>query len=204
MTRDEEARIERALDSVAWADEVIVLDSGSEDRTCEIARASGAVVRQEPWRGFGAQRARSIELCRGVWVLALDADEAVSPRLAESIRTVVQSDATREHGFEFDRHSYYLGTWFGRRGWKRDRVLRLVRRDQVVPVTNRIHERLEVPGPVGRLKGPLYHWPYRDLAHHMEKMAAYSELKARQLQESGRRAGRASAVSRSVWRFLSG
>ncbi|MCL7926944.1 MAG: glycosyltransferase family 2 protein [marine benthic group bacterium] len=204
MTCNEEANISRALSSVAWADEVVVLDSGSEDRTCEIARAAGARVRQEPWRGFGGQRARSLELCSGIWVLALDADEAVSPKLAESIRAVIQSGSTTETGFEVVRHSFHLGTWFGGRGWHRDRVLRLVRRDRVVPVERIVHERLEVSGSVGRLEGTLLHWPYRDLAHHMEKMAAYSDLKARQMHASGRRANQATAVARSAWRFVTG
>lgn len=204
MTLNEESNISRALSSVSWADEVVVLDSGSDDRTREIARAAGASVWQEEWRGFGAQRARSLELCSGVWVLALDADEAVSPRLAASIRAVVQSGSTERSGFELERHSFHLGRWFGARGWHRDRVLRLVRRDQVEPVEKAVHERLDVAGSVGRLEGPLLHWPYRDLAHHMEKMAAYSDLKARQLHASGRTASPASAVARSLWRFVSG
>ena len=204
MTFNEEPNISRALESVSWADEIVVLDSGSEDRTCEIARAAGARVWHEPWRGFGAQRARSLELCSGVWVLALDADEAVSPKLAESIRSVVQSRSGEQSGFEVVRHSYHLGRWFGTRGWHRDRVLRLVLRDRVVLREKAVHERLEVSGPVGRLEGALLHWPYRDVAHHMEKMAAYSELKARQLHEAGRRATSGSAVLRSAWRFVSG
>jgi glycosyltransferase involved in cell wall biosynthesis len=204
MTRDEETNIARALESVSWADEVVVLDSGSQDGTREIARRAGALVHEEPWRGFGAQRARSLELCSGVWVLALDADEAVSPRLAESIRAVVESDQVKESGFELERHSFHLGTWFGSRGWHRDRVLRLVRRDRAVPVTKQVHERLEVLGSVGRLDGALLHWPYRDLAHHMEKMATYSDLKAQQLHEAGMRAGPVTAVLRSTWRLLSG
>lgn len=203
-TQDEEANIARALESVSWAAEVVVLDSGSTDRTIEIARQLGARVVQEPWRGFGIQRQRSIELCSNPWVLALDADEAISPTLRDSILREFQDGAPRHAGYLLDRHTSYLGTWFGSRGWNRDRILRLARKDRLRFDDRIMHDRLDVEGTIGRLRGPVLHWSYRDVGHHMEKMALYSDLKARQLFDAGRRCGLPTAIGRGSWRFISG
>ena len=119
LTQDEERNIARVLDSVSWADEIVVLDSGSSDDTVAIARDMGAVVVHEPFRGFGLQRRRSIENCAGEWVLALDADEAVTPELRDSILEVVSAEDSLHSGYECERHTWYLGAWFGSRGWHR-------------------------------------------------------------------------------------
>jgi glycosyltransferase involved in cell wall biosynthesis len=204
LTQDEERNIARVLDSVSWADEIVVLDSGSADDTVAIAREMGAKVVHEPFRGFGLQRRRSVENCTGIWVLALDADEAVTPELRDSILEAVSAGDSPHAGFECERHTCYLGAWFGSRGWHRDRIVRLVRRDRVIFDDRIIWERLSVDGSTGRLSGPLLHWTYRDVSHHMEKMAHYSRLKALQLFEAGRRGGPSTAVLHGAGRFMSG
>jgi len=203
-TQDEESNIARVLESVSWAAEIVVLDSGSTDRTLEIARQMGARVFQEPWRGFGKQRQRSIELCSSPWVLALDADEAVSPKLRDAILREFQNGSPPHAGYLLDRHTRYLGAWFGSRGWHRDRILRLARKDRLRFDDRIMHDRLDVDGSTGHLSGPVLHWSYRDVGHHMEKMARYSDLKARQLFEAGRRCGQPTAVGRGIWRFIGG
>ena len=203
-TQNEEANIARVLRSVSWASEVVVLDSGSTDRTLDIARRMGARVVQEAWRGFGEQRRRSIELCTRPWVLALDADEAISPELRESILGEFGHGEPGHAGYDLERHTRYLGTSFGARGWHRDRVLRLARRDRLLFDDRIMHDRLRVEGTTGRLAGPVLHWSYRDVGHHMEKMARYSDLKAEQLFAAGRRGGLPTAVARGGWRFFNG
>jgi (heptosyl)LPS beta-1,4-glucosyltransferase len=164
----------------------------------------GARVVHEPFRGYGTQRRLSIEACTGEWVLALDADEAVTPELRESIVATLATAETPHAGFELERHTHYLGTWFGSRGWRRDRIVRLVRKDRVVFDERIIWERLAVDGSTARLSGPLLHWTYRDVSHHMEKMALYSSMKAAQMFDSGRRCGFPGAVLHSAGRFVSG
>ena len=203
-TQNEEANIARVLRSVSWASEIVVLDSGSTDRTLELARRMGARVVQEAWRGFGEQRRRSIELCTHPWVLALDADEAISPELRKSILGEFGHGEPRHAGYYLERHTRYLDASFGARGWHRDRVLRLARRDRLLFDDRIMHDRLWVEGTTGRLTGPVYHFSYRDVGHHMEKMARYSDLKAKQMFDAGRRGGLPTAVARGGWRFVNG
>jgi glycosyltransferase involved in cell wall biosynthesis len=203
ITRDEEESLPRTLSAVAWADEILVVDCGSTDRSVEIARSFDARVEEVEWRGYGPQKARALELSRGAWVLSIDADEVVTPELAAEIRSLL-SGAPECAGYEVEMHTWYLGVWFGTRGWRRERHLRLVRRDRARLRAAQVHERLEVDGPVGRLRGAIRHYSYRDVAHHMEKMARYTDLKARQLHEEGRRSSVAGAVAHAAWSFVSG
>jgi len=226
IATDEEDRIGRALRSVAWADEVVVVDGGSRDRTPELARAAGARVLPTPgpWPGFAAQRRRAIEAAAGPWILALDADEEVTPELAEEIRRVVggsdgghgaggrstrgvrdpSAGAAGPAGYEILFHTRYLGHWFGRRGWLRERHLRLARKDAVRVTGRRVHEGLEVEGAVGRLRAPIRHYSYRSVAHHQAKMAEYARLKAMDLHTRGVRASPASACGHALGRLLGG
>lgn len=203
IARDEEGSIGRSLDSVAWADEVVVLDSGSRDRTPGIARGRGArVVETGDWPGYGAQKQRALERVEGPWVLFLDADEVVSPELADEIRELLR-EGPRAAGYELEFHTCYLGHWFGRRGWYRERHLRLARKDAVEVSGDPVHEGMRVEGEVGRLEGPVLHYTYRDAAHHLEKLQRYSGVKAREMAEAGRETGLAGAVGHAAGHFLS-
>ena len=203
ITLNEAENLPRVLASVEWADEIVVVDSGSTDATQDIARSHGALVETAPWEGDGPQKARALALCRGRWVLLLDADEEVTPELGEEIRRTLTGEPDCV-GYQVEAHTRHLGTWFGGRGWHRERLLRLARRDRARLTEAVVHGRLEVEGRVGRLRGRLLHYTYRDVSHHMAKMAIYSELKARQMYEQGRRSTTAGAVGHSIWRFLSG
>jgi len=206
IATDEEDRIDRALASVAWADQVVLVDGGSSDRTPEIAREAGARVlgTDPPWPGYAAQRRRAIEAAAGPWILVLDADEEVTPELAREIRDVVGTPAGGPAGYEITFHTRYLDHWFGRRGWYRERHLRLARKDALRVTERRVHEGLEVAGPVGRLRGPIRHYSYRSVAHHQAKMAEYARLKARDLRERGRRGTPASACAHALGRLFGG
>lgn len=217
IATDEADRIGRALASVGWADEIVLVDGGSSDRTPDIAREAGARVlgTEPPWPGYAAQRRRAIEAAAGPWILVLDADEEVTPELAREIRETVgrragSGDATGSGasgapaGYEILFHTRYLDHWFGRRGWYRERHLRLARKDALRVTDRRVHEGLRVDGPVGRLRAPIRHYSYRSVAHHQAKMAEYARLKARDLHERGHGASPASACGHALGRLFGG
>lgn len=230
VARDEEDRLPRTLRSVGWAAEtVVIVDRRSRDRTAEVAREHGARVVVRDWPGYAAQKRRALELCRQPWALLLDADEVVSPALAREIAMELpggdrapdrggsaakggggpapgsgRGSGGAPAGWEIPFHTRYLGRWLGRRGWYRERHLRLVRRERASVTGGPVHEGLEVDGPVGRLSGPILHHSYRDLVHHAEKIAVYARLKARGLREEGRRSTLVGAVARAAGGFLKG
>ena len=143
VAMDEEANIGRTLASVRWADEIVLVDSGSTDRTCEIAREHGARVVVEPWRGYVAQKQYAIELCTKDWVLLLDADEEVSPGLAEEIRAAI-ANPNAASGYKLPRKNLFLGRWIRHGGFYPDPKLRLFRRGQGFVTGHDPHDRCEL------------------------------------------------------------
>jgi glycosyltransferase involved in cell wall biosynthesis len=200
ITRDEEAQIERALRSVRWAEEIVVVDSGSTDRTVEIARAHADRVVHRDWEGFGRQKQRALDLATGRWVLSIDADEEVTDELKRSIESAVGGTGP-EVGYRIQRHTRFFGAWFGARGWRREWRLRLFRRDVARFSDSEIHERVLLDGPVGRLDGALLHYHFRDLAHQVAKLNQYSTTGARQRFGRGKRCGPAQPVLRGASYF---
>ena len=155
ITRDEEAVIERSLESVAWADEIVVMDSGSTDRTQDISRALGAKVHVTPdWPGFGPQKNRARELATGDWILSLDADEWLPSELQTEIRAAVAAPASHT-AFYIPRSSSFCGRFMRHSGWWPDPVLRLFKRGSGHFSDDLVHERLLVEGSVGQLSHPL-------------------------------------------------
>jgi len=170
ITRDEEANIADCLASVSFARECVVVDSGSRDRTLEIARAAGARVTQtHDWPGFGAQKNRALDLATQPWVFSLDADERVTPQLREEIVAVVQGTGGSD-AYSVPRRSSYCGQFIAHSGWYPDRVLRLFRRGSARFSDDAVHERLVTAAAVGRLKGDLLHTTYPDLETMLEKL----------------------------------
>lgn len=202
--QDEEDRLPRCLASVSWADEIVVVDAGSRDRTVEVARTGGARVEElDGWPGDGPQKQRALDLARGEWVLVLDADEVVSGPLAGEIRELL-AEGPEAAGYELLFHTRFLGRWLGRRGWYRERHLRLVRKDRARVTPDRVHARLEVDGPVDRLRHPVLHYTNRDVAHHQRKARLYSSMKASRLHREGRRTSLAGAAGHAMASFVSG
>jgi glycosyltransferase involved in cell wall biosynthesis len=186
-TLNEEANIERCLRSVAWAGEVLVLDSGSTDTTRALARELADRVETKEWSGYSEQKAYALSLLTRPWALWLDADEEVSPALAAEIREAL-ADPGERFGFTMPRLSFYMGRWVRHGGWYPDRKLRLFRRDHVRFDGRLVHEAALVDGPVGELEHDLLHYSYRDMSHHLAKMDALASLAARDMMERGRRA----------------
>ncbi|MBC8022025.1 MAG: glycosyltransferase family 2 protein [Burkholderiales bacterium] len=202
ITRDEEKAIAAALDSVSWADEVVVLDSGSTDRTVEIARARGAKVTvSADWPGFGPQKNRALGEATRDWVLSLDADERVTPELRDEIQAIVAGKGNHD-AYELPRLSSYCGRFMRHGGWWPDRVTRLFRRGKARFSDDLVHERVVVQGTTGRLEGRLLHEAFDDLEEVLDKVNQYSSAGARMGHAAGRRGSLTRAVLHGVWTFV--
>jgi len=186
ITLNEERNLPRALASVAdLPEEIVVVDCGSTDRTCEIARQHGARVIQRAWTNYSDQKNIAAAEASHEWILGLDADEELSPELRKSLRMWKESPPTAA-AYEFARKANYLGGWIHHSGWYPDRKVRLYRRD-LARFVGVLHESVEVDGPVGRLEGDLYHYTVRSVDEHISKMNTYTTLAAEQLHAAGRR-----------------
>lgn len=201
ITRDEAANIAACLESVSWADEIVVLDSGSTDETVAICRRYNAKVTVSPdWPGFGPQKNRALDLCTGDWLLSLDADERVPPELREEIERVLATPDV--DAYEMPRLSSYLGRPMRHGGWWPDYVTRLLRRGAARFNEARVHEALIVTGRTGRLRNHLVHHSFRSVEQVVAKMDAYSSAAAAGMAERGRSAGLASAVLHGFFAFF--
>jgi len=203
VTLNEEANLSRTLASVAWADEVIVLDSGSTDRTREVAESFHARFYLEPWKGFAAQKNAALAKATGDWVLSLDADEEVEPALAGEIREAVAANPSIE-GFWIPRKNFFLGRWMRHGGFYPDPKLRLFRRGAARFEDRLVHEDAHVAGATARLRHNLLHHAYPTLDDYLEHMNRYSSLGAQMLVDQRGRVGFSfvSIVTRPLLTFV--
>ncbi|MBL8304328.1 MAG: glycosyltransferase family 2 protein [Ideonella sp.] len=206
ITRNERRNIADCLRSVAFADEFVVVDSGSSDGTPDIAAALGArVLHTTDWPGFGAQKNRALAAATGRFVLSIDADERVTPQLEAAIRAVVaQGDKAPCRGYELSRLSTFCGQTMRHGDWYPDRVLRLFRREGARFSDDLVHERLLLDGPVGRLDGHLLHDSVPSLDHALEKMNRYTSGRAQDKLRQGGRGGLGKALAHGAWAFVRG
>jgi glycosyltransferase involved in cell wall biosynthesis len=187
ITKNEAADIADALESVAWADERIVVDSCSTDDTQAIASRHGARVVSREWTGYVAQKNYAASLARNDWILSLDADERVTPALAREIQQTLSAEPAHR-GYRMPRVTFHLGRWIRTTDWYPDDQLRLYDRRAAEWTGRYVHEGVSVSGSVGRLRGELEHYAYKDIAEHLETIEHYTTLAARQMFEQGRRA----------------
>ncbi len=198
---NEEAKIGACLESVAWADEIVVVDSHSTDRTRAIAAAHGARVIERDWPGHVQQKNFAAEQAQGAWILGLDCDERVTPPLAAAIQAAIAAPDAAD-GYAVARLNRYLGRWWKRGGWYPSWRVRLWRRGKGRWVGENPHDRCEVEGRVGRLRGDLLHFTYDDLADHLRTINSFTSIAAREKDAKGRRPGVANLVLRPFWTFL--
>ena len=186
ITRNEAANIADALESVAWADEIIVVDSHSEDDTVAIAKRYATHVESRDWAGYSAQKNFAAGLASNDWILSVDADERVTPELAGEIRDLMdhRPDA---RGYRISRVTYYLGRWLHSTDWYPDYQLRLYDRRCGQWNGRRVHESFELQGTPGVLRHHLQHYAYRDVSDHVISIDHYTTLAAEQWMEEGRR-----------------
>ncbi len=187
ITLNEESNLARTLQSVLWADELVIVDSGSEDRTVSIAQNFGARVFREPWKGFGVQKNSALAKCTSDWILSLDADEQVTPALASEVRAIVDApenpDASPLGAYFIPRRNYFLGHWLKFGGMYPDSKLRLLRRDLFTSGEARfaerpVHEDVLYDGPTQLLRGDLLHHAYPTLTSYLAHLNLYSSLAA--------------------------
>jgi glycosyltransferase involved in cell wall biosynthesis len=202
----EAPRLGRALASVAaWTSEiVIVLNAEVTDGTEQIAARHGARVFREPWKGHIAQKNSAAARAGQPWILGLDADEAVSPALQTEITQLLErlGEADRFAAYSFPRCAFYCGRWIRHGDWYPDRQTRLWQRGRARWGGVDPHDKLIVGGPVGRLRGDLYHYSMESLDRQLAKIAAYSSEFARQRTAARRRPGVFDLAVRPAWRFL--
>jgi glycosyltransferase involved in cell wall biosynthesis len=202
IAQNEEDNLPDALRSVAFCDEVVVVDGGSADRTREVAQQSGArVIVNSPWPGFVAQRNVAVDAARHDWVLAVDADERVTPSLRQEILGL-RDAGFGDAGYRMPRVTHYLGRWIRGTDWYPDPQLRLFDRRRGRWHGALVHESVVVEGQVGRLRYELEHRPYQDIADHMRSIDLYTTLWAQQAFQAGRRAGPVEAAGGALWAFI--
>jgi glycosyltransferase involved in cell wall biosynthesis len=201
ITLDEAEHIEDAIRSVSWADEIIVLDAGSHDATVALARQAGARVETRAWTGWVDQKNAAARLAAHDWVLSLDADERVTPALAEEIRTLLATEPPRR-GYRLPRVTFHLGRWIRTTDFYPDYQTRLYDRRAARWTGAYVHESVAVDGPSGTLRGELEHYSFRDLADHLDRLQKYSALAARQMFDRGRRVGAAGLLVHPPAAFL--
>ena len=201
ITLDEESRLAAALESVRFCDEVLVVDAHSTDRTREIAEAAGARVLVRAWDGFTGQRNHAVDAARHDWVLAVDADERVTPALRMEIEAL-RAAGFAQAGYRIPRVAFYLGRWIRGTDWYPDPQLRLFDRRRGRWTGALVHESVRVDGPVGRLRHELEHHTYEDIADHLKAIDRYTTLWARQAHAEGRRAGPFDGGVASTWAFI--
>ncbi|CAK0770819.1 Lipopolysaccharide core biosynthesis glycosyltransferase WaaE [Gammaproteobacteria bacterium] len=200
IVKNEEANLYETLESVSWADEIIIVDSGSEDATTSIARKFTRHVYLHDWPGFGAQKNRALDYASMDWVLSLDADERVTPELRIEIL-----QAIREHqadGFFIPRKSQFCGNFVRHCGWYPDYVLRLFKREKGRFSDSLVHESLILHGTTAKLSFPLLHYSYRNKIDVTRKIEQYSLAAAQQMLEKGKKAVLLDAPLRAFWAFF--
>jgi glycosyltransferase involved in cell wall biosynthesis len=203
ITKDEEERLPAAIESVRFCDEIVVVDSGSTDRTRDIAAAAGArVIVNAPWPGFVVQRNVAVDAARHDWVLALDADERVTPALREEIQALRARAFDGCGGYRIPRVAFYLGRWIRATDWYPDPQIRLFDRRRARWQGELVHESVRVQGTVGRMRAEMEHHPYRDVSHHLQKIDNYTSLWATQAYAAGRRTGYLDLAVAPAWAFL--
>jgi len=200
ITKNEAEHISRCLQSVLWADEIIILDSGSTDDTVTICKQYTPFVYQTDWPGFGLQKQRALDKAHGDWVLSIDADEYLSEALQIEIQQVIQQKAIQ--GFEIPRLSSYCGKNMKHGGWWPDRVLRLFQRNTGHFTTALVHEKIIFTGKRGYLSEPLLHETYVNLEEVLKKVNTYSSLGAKELYEKGKTSSLSGAILRGLWTFF--
>jgi glycosyltransferase involved in cell wall biosynthesis len=200
VTKNEALNIVDCVKSASFADEILVVDSGSNDLTVKLATEAGAKVIVTDWQGYGPQQNRAIEASTGDWIYSLDADERITIELAEEI----QREINTESFFVFDvpRSSLFVTKFMKHSGWWPDRTRRLFKRGSAKFTTHEIHANLSSKDPVGHLKAYMVHYSYRNLHDVLEKMNRYSSGSARDLENLGKQASLFSAVGHGLWSFV--
>lgn len=201
ITKNEAARIRSCLESIAWADEIIVVDSGSSDDTTAICREfTPHVFVHADWPGFGPQKNRALNYASKDWVLSLDADEQVTPTLRAEIEAAISQPWA--DAYEIPRLSSFCGRFMHHSGWSPDYVLRLFPRESARFSDALVHESVQIKGMTARLTQPLLHESYRDFEDVLFKLNSYSSAAAKMLEKRGKKGSLTQAILHGSWAFF--
>ena len=201
ISRDAASDIAECLASAAFASEIVVVDSGSRDDTVEIARRFGARVAVEAWRGYGPQKAHAVGLAANDWVLCLDADERVTPKLADAVAGLFRAGAPPRAAYAVARRNRFLGRWLAHGEGYPDWQVRLFDRSRARWTDDPVHEHVVADGPAGRLDGDLLHASAESIADYVAKQNRYTTLQAEAMHARGERAGLARLALSPLARF---
>jgi len=198
---NEERNISRVIESLRCCDEILVVDSGSTDRTVEIAAKLGARVVESPWRGYAGQKNFAAEQCENDWILSLDADESLSEALEAEIWQIKKNGAGFD-AYTMPRLAQYLGSWILHSGWYPDRKVRLFDRRKAHWVGKYVHESVVVDGRTGHLESNILHFTCSSLSEHLKTMDRYTTLAAEQIIDEKRKVGLAQFLFDPPWTFF--
>ncbi|MGD9898694.1 MAG: glycosyltransferase family 2 protein [Calditrichaceae bacterium] len=201
ITKNEESNIGRCLKSVRWADEIVVIDSGSTDRTLEICRDYSCVITSSEWLGFGRTKQLAAATASNHWLFSIDADEEMTTELANKIREILSGNV-QKNGYRIRRMSFYLGKLIRHSGWNRDYPLRLFNRKHGTFNEKDVHESVEIDGDIGNLNEPLLHYTYPTISSHLIKMDRYTSIGADVLYQKGKKVTIAGAIIRGIVKFI--
>jgi len=201
ITLDEEHNIAGALESVSWADEVIVVDSGSKDRTLEICRRFTDRIFHRDWSGFVDQKNHAVDKASHDWILSLDADERISSELRKEIREEMRT-GFRKDGYYIPRRARFMGRWILHGDWYPDYQMRLFDRRKGEWRGGRVHESVAVEGSTGRMRAEIHHYTYRDFSEYLRKLETYSSLAALDYFDRGRKAAPWMLLAKPLGVFL--
>lgn len=202
ITYNEDKNIEACLESIAWVEEIIVVDSMSTDNTVGLCRAYTDQVYQKEWMGHVVQKNYALQFARHEWVLCLDADERVSPELRKEIEECLSLPSQAADGYFFPRHSFYLGRWINHGGWYPDYKLRLFKKSKGRWGGKDPHDRVMLDGVSAYLKSDLVHYVYRNLSHQLQTVDTFSTITAAGLKADGERFSPARLIFRPFFKFL--
>ncbi|MCP4293550.1 MAG: glycosyltransferase family 2 protein [bacterium] len=202
ITLNDAEALDRCLHSVAFADQVVVLDQGSTDSTAEVCACHGVEIHQSEWLGFGLTKGKAVGLCRNNWILSVDTDEVVTEELKQAINDLPDDSPTS--AYKVNRLSSFLGVWIHHCGWHPERIVRLFHKERAGFNDLAVHEFVETHGSVGRLEGLLHHYTYTSMEQYSEKTNRYSTLAAEMMHKKGKKVSLPMAALRSqvsFWRM---
>ncbi len=201
ITKNEEHNIRRCLDSVKWADEIVLIDSQSTDRTVEIAKEYGAKIYSPQWKGYGPAKQEGVNKATSEWILSIDADEEVTSELADEIKSVLKTENIY-NGCLINRHTSFMGKWINHCGWYPDYLLRLFRKKSGNFNDAVIHEKVEINGKTRELKAELLHYSYPNLESYLKRFNRYTTLGAETAFAKGKKARNFDIVFRPFVSFI--